>query len=131
MTLVVPNVGEVKSLELYLKRILTLKLFANNLVPDELITAGSLTEVSGGGYAAKTLAAESWTITSGAPSFGSYAAQDFSFTGATGGTGQVYGYYVIDAEGILCWVERFSESVLPYVPAAGSVVRIIPRFEAS
>lgn len=131
MTLVVPNVGEVKALELFLERTLTLKLFANDLVPAEDTTAGSFTEVTGGGYAAITLDAGDWTITPGAPSFGIQPNQDFNFTGVTGGTGNIYGYYVIDAEGVLCWAERFEESVLPFTPGVDSIVRVTPRFEAS
>ena len=132
MTLVVPNVGEVLALEKYLEEEdLTLKLYSNNVVPAESNTAASFTEVSGGGYASKTLDKDNWTITSGAPSFGSYAAQDFTFTGVTDAPGTIYGYYVVDAANVLRWAERFSESVVPFEPVNGSLIRITPRFEAS
>lgn len=132
MTLVVPNVGEVLALEKYLKLVnLTLKLYSNNVIPAETNTAASFTPVTGGGYAAKTLIAASWSITSGAPSFGLYAAQDFTFTGVTDAPGTIYGYYVVDPDNVLRWAERFTESVVPFSPVNGSLIRVTPRFEAS
>lgn len=132
MTLIVPNVGEVNNLESFLKSAnLTLKLYSNNITPAETDTAVTYTEVTGGGYVAKTLIAASWTITSGNPSFGSYAAQDFTFTGATGAPGTIYGYFVVDALNVLRWAERFPAGVVPFSPINGSLIRVIPRFEAS
>lgn len=132
MTLIVPNVGEVKALELYLKSVdLFLRLYSNNIVPGESDTLATYTEVSGGGYAEKTLTAATWVITPGNPSAGLYAAQDFSFSGGTGLPGTVYGYYVVDAANILRWAERFPEGVLPFSPSAGNLIRVTPRFEAS
>ena len=49
MTLVVPNVGEVRALEHILDESLTLKLYSNNITPSETDTASTYTEVSGGG----------------------------------------------------------------------------------
>ena len=132
MTLVVPNVGEVKALELYLKsENLILRLYSNNITPAEGDTIHTYTQVTGGGYAQKTLTAASWTVTSGNPSSGSYAAQDFEFTGVTGAPGTVYGYYVVDGSNILRWAERFPEGVLPFEPVNGSLIRVTPRFECS
>jgi hypothetical protein len=42
---------------------LTLKLFTNNVTPSDAHTASNYTEASGGGYAAKTLTAGSFTVT--------------------------------------------------------------------
>lgn len=132
MTLVVPNVGEVKNLELYLKNEnLFLRLYSNNVVPAEGDTLATYTEVSGGGYAQKTLIAANWIVVGGNPSVGTYAAQDFAFTGTTGAPGTIYGYYVADIAGILRWAERFPEAVLPFTPGNGSLIRVTPRFEAS
>lgn len=132
MTLIVPNVGEVKALELYLKsENLFLRLYSNNVTPGESDTIATYTQVSGGGYAQKTLTAASWTVSSGNPSSGLYAAQDFEFTGATDAPGTVYGYYVVDGSNILRWAERFPEGVLPFSPVLGSLIRVTPRFEAS
>lgn len=132
MTLVVPNVGEVENLELYLKsEDLFLRLYSNNVTPGESDTAATYTQVAGGGYAQKTLTAASWVITSGNPSFGSYAAQDFTFTGVTSAPGTIYGYYVVDAGGILRFAERFPAGVVPFSPILNSLIRVTPRFEAS
>ena len=131
MTLVVPNVGETQALTKLLNQALTLKLYSNNITPAEGDTNSTYTEVSGGGYANKALAFGTWTLTSGDPSFGLYPAQDFAFTGTTGAPGTIYGYYVIDGSSNLLWAERFPSSVLPFSPISGSLVRIVPRIEAS
>ena len=131
MTLLVPNEGEVKTLQLLLASNLTFKLFSNDIVPAETNTAASYTEVVGGGYIAKILLGGSWTIHEGAPSYGIYAAQDYNFTGVTNAPGTIYGYFIVDAEGICRWAERFNAAVLPFSPINGSLIRIIPRFEAS
>lgn len=132
MTLIVPNVAEVLALQSILNQTLTLKLYSNNITPGETNTAGTFTEVAGGGYAPKTLVNGSWTIAEGAPSSGIYnSALDFLFTGVTNAPGVIYGYYVIDSNGILRWVERFPETVLPFTPILNSLIRITPRFEAS
>jgi hypothetical protein len=132
MTLVIPNVGEVVALNKYLKgEDLTLKLYSNNITPGESDTASTYTSVAGGGYTAKTLDKDSWTINSGNPSYGIYTAQDFNFSGATNSPGTIYGYYVVDGSNILRWAERFSEAVVPFSPINGSLIRVTPRFEAS
>jgi hypothetical protein len=128
----VPDVAEADAVNYIVNRVLTLKLYANNHVPVETDTAASYTEVIGGGYIAKTLTGSEWTITPNNPTIATYSAvQDFLFTGATGGSGQIYGLFVVDGDGLLRWSERFSESVLPFVPAADSLIRIHPKFQAS
>ena len=103
---------------------LLLKLYSNNITPDETDTAGTYTELSGNGYAAKTLTGSSWTITAGAPSLAEYAQQTFSFTGAAG---NVYGYFLVGAtSGILKWAERFTDG--PYnVTASGDAIKVTPK----
>ena len=68
---------------------LTLKLYTNNYIPDDLSVSGSFTEPLGGGYAAKTLAGTSgsWTIESANnPVDALYGSQQtFSFTGPVSG----------------------------------------------
>lgn len=128
MTQAIPNVAEVIVLTQFLKtEILTLKLFSNNVTPAEGNTAATYTEVTGGGYASKELAAASWSITSGDPSFGSYAAQDFSFTGVTGGPGTIYGYYLVDTSNVLRGAERFDAGIVPFNPVNGSLIRVTPK----
>jgi hypothetical protein len=133
MPLVVPNAVEVAVLEFFLKTTNSvLRLYSNDVTPSETSSSASFTEVTGGGYAAKTLTAANWTITAGDPSFGIYAQQEFTFTGVTGGSGEIYGYYVTDAsDGSLKWAERFPGSITPYEPVADSNIKIVPRFEAS
>ncbi len=132
MAIVVPSAFEVLVLDWILKNEnLSLRLYSNNYIPVEGSTLASFTEVTGGGYAAKTLAAGGWTTTAGDPSFGTYAQQTFTFTGATGGPGTIYGYYIVDTSNVVRWAERFPGSVVPYTPVANSSIRITPRFEAS
>lgn len=133
MTLVVPNVGEVLALELYLESVdLTLKLYSNNITPAETDTAATYTVVAGGGYADQVLDKDEWTIVAGAPSAGTYNFTiDFDFTGVTNAPGVIYGYFVVDAAGVLRWAERFPAGVVPFTPILNSLIRFIPRFEAS
>jgi hypothetical protein len=129
--LVLPNVGEGRVLrDMVTNENFTLKLFTNNITPAETDTAGTYTEASGNGYAAKTLTntvtGGTWVITEGAPSFVTYAQQTFVFTGALG---NVYGYYVVGAvSGTLRWAERFTDG--PYnIQNNGDEIKVTPRFE--
>lgn len=133
MTLVVPNVGEVRALEYYLEsEDLTLHLYSNNVIPGEADTVATYTEVAGGGYILQTLDKDEWTIVAGAPSAGTYNfTVDFDFTAVTTAPGTIYGYYVKNAAGVLCWAERFPAGVVPFTPVAGSLIRFIPQFQAS
>lgn len=131
-TLVVPNVGEGRMLHNFLNKTAaedqTVKLYVNNITPSETDTDSTYTEMSTQGYADKDLTGASWSVTEGAPSFGSYAQQVWTFDG-TGGTTNVYGYYVVQqSSGILLWAERFSDG--PYtVTNNGDQIKITPRFE--
>ena len=99
MALVVCNNGESIALSYLTGKAastenLVYRLFATNVTPAETDTAGSYTEATGGGYAAKTLTGASWTVTTGAPTSATYAQQDYTFTGPLTTNGTVYGYYV-------------------------------------
>jgi len=109
---------------------LTLKLYTNNHSIADTDTAGSCTEASGGGYAALTLTAGSWTVTpANDPSDAVYAQQTFTFTGALAGSATVYGYFVVDADGVLIWEEALAA---PYTPANnGDNIKITPKFQMS
>lgn len=128
MAIVIPNAGEALLLEWMLGKTapeaMTLKLYSNNYTPIETSVAGSFTEVSGNGYAAKSLAGASWAVTSGDPAVGAYALQTFTFTG---GAGAVYGYFVVGAtSGTILWAERFTDG--PYtVSVSGDTIRVTPR----
>jgi hypothetical protein len=130
MSLVVPNVGELLVLDNYLKsQNLFLALYSNNVTPGETDTFATYTPVAGGGYALKTLVAASWTNTAGAPSFGIYAQQTFTFTGVTTAPGTIYGLYIYDAANVVRAAQRFA--TVPFTPIAGARIRITPRLECS
>lgn len=85
----------------------TLKLFSNNITPADTDTAGTYTEVTGGGYSSVSLTGSSWSATTATPSVASYAQQTWTFTGTIGGSGIVYGYFLVQAtSGTIMWSER-------------------------
>lgn len=129
----IPNNIEVAVLNFVLAAAdLKLKLFSNNYTPGETSVVGSFTEVTGGGYVAKTLSVGNWTITSGDPSTAAYPAQTFSFTGAIGGSGNVYGYYITNVAGTVLYAAgNLPGTVSPFTPSNGGYVRITPTFAAS
>lgn len=93
---------------------LTLKLFTNNYTPLTTSVAGDFTEAAGGGYAAITLTAGSWTVsTSSTPRQASYAEQTFTFTGALTGNATIYGYFIVDADGVLVYAEKAAGTLQP------------------
>jgi len=128
-TLLVTNQAEGLILELITNKTndnvdLTLHLFSNNVTPAEGDTAATYTEVTGGGYASKTLTGASWTVATGAPSEASYAEQTFTFSSVPG-VATVYGYMVKRGSTLL-WAE-----LLPSAPftiaTAGDEVRVTPK----
>lgn len=132
MALVISNVVEEDVLESFLEtENLFLRLYSNDVTPAETDTAATFTQVTGGGYAAITLALGSWVITPGAPTIALYTQQTFTFTGATGAPSTIYGYYVVNAGGFLRWAERFPGANVPFAPISGSIIRITPRMECS
>lgn len=110
MTLKVPNAGEDAMLKDALGKTtpgaLTLRLFTNDITPGDADTAASYTEMAGQAYAAKTLSMSSWAVAQNAGvAEASYAAQTWTFT--AGGPTMIYGYYVVGADGVIRWAERF------------------------
>ena len=133
MALVVVNNGETIALSYLVNKVTTpenlvYRLYANNITPAETDVAGTYSEASGGGYASKTLTGGSWTVTPGAPTTATYAAQVWTFTGALNGNATVYGYYVTRAStGDLVFAEAFSA----FQPAtAGDNLTINPQITA-
>lgn len=133
MPLLVPTVGENKLLEFAVGFATpgnqTLKLYVSNTTPADGDTAGTYTEMSTHGYAAKTLTKGSWVIAQNAGvAEASYAQQTWTFSAATAVT--VYGYFVIDStSGILLWSERFgSAKVVQY---AGDQILLTPKITLS
>ena len=108
----------------------TLKLFVNDYTPLQTSVAGSFTEATGGGYAAKTLTNGSFTVTVGNdPSDAVYAQQVFTFTGALTTNPTIYGYYVVDADGTLIYAERAAASFTP--ANNGDHYDVTPKFQIS
>lgn len=124
----VPQIGTKRILDFLIANTLTLKLFSNDITPSDTDVAASYTEVSGGGYASKSLTSANWTVTQGDPSDATYnSVQTWTFSAAIGGSGIVYGYFIVDASGNLIWSERFSSSITPTV---GSLVNVTPNIQA-
>lgn len=125
--LLVPNGGEAILLNYLTNKDapedLVARLFSTNLTPAEGDVVGDYTEVTGFGYAAKTLNGAAWTVTPGAPSSASAAQQTWQFTGAAG---NVYGYYFTRLTGgELVWAERFTDG--PYnMQNNGDEIRVTP-----
>lgn len=124
----IPSAREVAILQELLSISLYLKLFSNNVTPAKADTAATYTEVSGGGYIAKTLITANWTYVQGSPSYALYnAPQDIEFTGVTNAPGTVYGYFIVDGANGLYGSARFPDGVVPFSPIALSVIRVLPR----
>lgn len=105
---------------------LYLGLYKNASEPLETATLASLTEVTGAGYARKTLARGSWTITN---SIASFAKQTFGAAEESWGT--VTGYFIAtssDGTGKLLVVESFAEGV---PVSTGSTIGIVANLTAA
>ena len=131
MAIVLPAVGEDRLLARALGKVVptdgdvTLKLYVNDYTPVTGSVAGSFTEMSTNGYAAKTLAQESWTVSQvSSKASASYAQQTWTFDD-TGGENTIYGYFVIDEDAVVLWAERFAD---PRTVGAvsGDVLRLTP-----
>lgn len=134
MPLVVPNNGEGDALNFFVNKAnptdLILRLYTNNITPAETDVAATYTEASGSGYASVSLTGANWTITEGAPSDAAYAQQTFTFTGALGGGGNVYGYYMTrTTSGRIALAERFSDGPYP-IANNGDQIKITPKVTA-
>lgn len=128
MTLLVPDVGEQIMLEYIVNQDapedLVLRLYTNNLTPQESDTTGDYTEASGFGYASVTLTPASWAFVQGAPSTATFTEVTFTFTGALG---NVYGYYINRSTGTeLMWAERFVNGPFD-IQNNGDEIKVTPR----
>ncbi len=131
MALVVPNASEVIMLN-YILNIdapenISIRLYANNVIPDENSTIATFVEVANGlGYTngGISLTPGSWSVISGNPSQAEHTEVTWTFTGAAG---NVYGYYVTrDTGGELMWAERFTNG--PFnITTNGDEIKITPR----
>lgn len=137
MSIVLSDVGAEQILKKYFANTapaggnnLTLKLFTSNTTPADTDTAGTYTEATGGGYSAITLTAASFTVsTVGGIAQAAYAQRTFTFSGALTTNGTVYGYYIVDADGVLIYAERAATSYTPL--NNGDALMITPIFKLS
>lgn len=115
MTIVTPSAAEKDLLDMMLGVNVAgtqhaLKLFTNNVTPDDTFVLANLTEMGAVlGYTHKLLTKTSWVTAAGItgqPATGTYATQTWTFTAGT--PVDVYGYHIIDVTlGRLLWVELF------------------------
>lgn len=134
MALVVPNTGEAAALSILIGKTvqpsLAIRLFTNNLVPDESTSIGSMNECTTAGYPTNgiTLTGSSWTVaTDGGTGVttASYGSQTFTLTAAA----SIYGYYVTDSGAsptTVFWVERFSGAPFT-LPSGGGTISVTPK----
>jgi hypothetical protein len=137
MAIVLADVGAASFLKAYFNNVwpaggknLTLKLYATNVTPSDTSIASSFTEAAGGGYASKTLTNGSWTESNvgGIEQVAYSTAQTFSFTGPLTTNTTIYGYYIVDADGVLV----YAEAQAPFTPANnGDNIVITPAFQLS
>jgi len=122
MALVLADVGAVSILKAYFQNVwpsggknLTLKLYATNVTPTDAKVAGDFTEAAGGGYSAITLTNGTGWVESnvGGIEQVAYAQQTFTFTGALTTNAVIYGYYVVDADGVLVYAELAGSTFTP------------------
>lgn len=102
-------------------------LYTNGSEPAETAALADISEVAGTGYARKTLARGSWSITADTASF---AEQSFGPAGAS--WGNVTGYFIAtssDNTGKLLFVESFSDGAYPI--GTGSSIAITPSVTAA
>jgi hypothetical protein len=129
--ILVPNVALLKILELIFKDTSpvnqTLRLFTNDLTPDEDTVLTDFIEMSGLSYAVITLTRSEWTaaLSGGVPTIENLE-KTFTFTQGTPAT--IYGYYVTfnDGSDRLLYCERFDGPST--VGATGDdTIKIVPK----
>lgn len=132
MSFLAPIVGLERWMVRALANPITLRLFSNNLTPNNTSVLADFVEVSGGGYATIPLVAAHWGITQATTNTGvPYALatydsnQDFNFSGPTNSPSVIYGYYITDdATGVVLGGDRLPVS--PYTPILGGLLRFVP-----
>lgn len=130
MPLTVPNAGEAIFLDAATGKTpaptFTLRLYtAVTPAIGSGTVAAHVTEVAGGGYAAKALTAANWTTTPGTPTTSLYPKQTFTFTGALTGNPAIVGYYLTAADGTVIVIEPLIASFTPV--SNGDAVEVTPQ----
>lgn len=109
-----------------------LKLYINDIVPTDTDTSGSFVEVTDAdaGYSDIELVGANFTVSQvNNISEARYAQQTFLFTGALTSNATIYGYYIVDSDGVLIYAERAAVSFTPVSP--GDAVLLTPIFQLS
>jgi len=100
-----------------------LGLYKNSALPNENSTVADLIEVSGYGYARKTLTRGSWTITGNKATY-----EEQTFLAQGGDWGTIYGYFITTTltgtGGKLIAIEHFD---VPFNIVNGKGIKIIPQ----
>lgn len=132
MTLLVPDVGEVCALDMWLSdaspAAQELYLYTSNTTPAEGDTAGTYTFASGNGADFKSLARATWNAasTSVGTTSKTYPQQTFSFTGSF----TIYGYAVRKASAsTLLWAEKLFSSGQAF--NSGDALKVTPYIEGA
>jgi len=130
MSLVIPDTLELQTLQRIFTDAMHIRLYGNNVTPVGTSTAASFTEITGANYAAFPLTFANWTFTSGDPSFALYNSTiTWLFNAVINAPGTIYGYYIQrDSDSKLIAAERFPAANVPFLPIAGSQIRILPKF---
>lgn len=96
-----------------------LRLYKNDITPDDNSVYADFTEVTEAGYVPKTLVGANWTFTQGGgDTIAIYSEETFTFSTSA----DVYGFYITNGTDVL-WAERFG--VDPYtMPIDGGAIAI-------
>ena len=137
MSLILTDAGAQQILKKYFKNQaptggnnLTLKLFTNDIVVSDSTVTSDLVEATGGGYTSATMATTDGTITvvNGISQI-AYPQSQFVFTGALTTNPTVYGYYIVDADNTLIFVEKAPAGYTPM--SNGDMYAITPIIQLS
>jgi hypothetical protein len=127
MNLVFVDVGKAALLTLFVAPDLTLKLYSNDRAPVIGDIASNYIEVSGGGYASKTLQAAHWNLSGSTPMVATYdTPQDWDFTSTIDDSGVAFGYYLVNGGGVLIAAKRFTSG--GFTPQQFSRIRVHPAY---
>jgi hypothetical protein len=137
MAIVVGDVGCDEFLKVYFNGVrpaggndLSLRLYTNDYTPLQTSQNNAFTEADGGGYEAKTLTHNNWTVNPESdPSDAVYGNQTFTFSGNLAANASVYGYFVTDGDNTFIWGERFGTAFTP--GNNGDNITIAPKFQMS
>jgi hypothetical protein len=123
MSLIITNAGKIQAVSYLIGKDTTvqdlkLKLFSNNISPNDSSVISDFVELTGGGYVPFSLSGTTWSLSN---TTASYPQQTWNFTASVG---NVYGYYVTTADdSTVIFAEKFDDG--PYlVAASGDIIRV-------